>query len=98
VIVVVIIIIIIRSESYLSLLKSNTHDRSPDSHYQMYFQVHSEKYAPVRNEPLCVTCAVDLTWAAAAVCLPYLLGEDVNTIIGTEKVILVSRVTVTGKI
>ena len=29
---------VLDSESYLSLLNSNTHDRSPGSHYQMHFK------------------------------------------------------------
>ena len=37
-IVVIIIIIIIRSESYLSQLKSNTHYHSPGSHYYCHFR------------------------------------------------------------
>jgi len=60
VIVVVIIIIIIRSESYLSLLKSAVnikHDRSLGSHYQMYFKFILRNTQRSRFFlPFCSTC------------------------------------------
>jgi len=54
------IIIIIRSESYLSLLKSAVkieHDRSPGSHYEMYFKFILKNTRRSSFLPFCSTIA-----------------------------------------